>query len=108
MTQGLWERLTVAVRMKSDFPLLYSVASLPTELTWGSAPVQIGDDDLSPYISMGDRPLRIIIIGEVMQVYLIGSEKNRGSASIRVKPLLSSDGDRLDNILQTFGSSSAG
>ena len=94
--------------MKSDFPLLYSVSALPPQLSWGAPPAEPGDDDLSPYITLDSRPLRVLIIGEVMQAYLVGSVKNRGSASIRVKPLLTSDGERLDVIFEQFSSSTAG
>ena len=94
--------------MKSDLPLLYSVAALPAQLSWGPAPANPGDDDLSAYITLNARPLRVMIIGEVMQAYLVGSEKNRGSASIRVKPLLTTDGERLDVIFEQFPSSASG
>ena len=62
----MWERLANAVAMKSDLPLLYSVAALPAQLSWGPAPANPGDDDLSAYITLNARPLRVMIIGEVM------------------------------------------
>lgn len=108
MTQACWERLNAAVGAKSDHPLLYSVAALPEQLAWGASPVDNDTDDLSGYIVAGDRPLRVLIIGEVVQAYLTGSSKNNGSASIRVRPLLTSEGDRLDTIIQGFSTSSAG
>lgn len=49
-----------------------------------------------------------MVIGELSSAFLHGNANNGGTASIRVKPLLLSDGLRMDSLVEGFSTSSRG
>ena len=56
----------------------------------------------------GKTKVKLLIIGEVAKSFLRGTEKNRGSCSLNVKPLFQGEAERLEELVKGFSNSSKG
>lgn len=107
LNDGVVDRINTAVVCSHREPITYAASTFPKTFTWGPPGVQDGQD-LSPYVTEGMHMVRLLVVGELVSSYLRGSVDNKGVAAIRVKPLLMSDGLRIDNLIEGFATSSLG
>ncbi|KAK7685937.1 hypothetical protein QCA50_010746 [Cerrena zonata] len=106
LTDDAVQRLNKALRYSSQVPPVYAVSRLPEKLFWATRPEE-PEIDMSQYIMQGKHRVKVLVIGEIKKGYLMGTVTNKGSASVKIKPLLVADGNRLDTIMKGFATSSA-
>ncbi|KAK7685963.1 hypothetical protein QCA50_010773 [Cerrena zonata] len=105
------DRINRAIAYRHNKPITYAASAFPKTFQWGPPSVKGREDvadteDLSNYVTQGSQMVRIMVIGELCSAFLTGNSNNGGTASIRVKPLLLSDGLRMDDLVKGFSTSS--
>ena len=108
MSDGAVDRANKAVKLKRPELSFYSIAQLPSALTWGPGNGTSVPTDDSRFMLEGKTRIRVLIVGEVTKSFLRGTANNRGSCSLNVIPLFQAEADRLDDLVKGFSTSSKG
>ena len=108
LSDDVVDRINQAVKLNRSDVFYYSIANLPSVLTWGAGLGTSVPTDDSRFIMQGKGKVKILIIGRVTKSYLRGTERNRGSCSLNVVPLFEAERERLDDLVKGFSSSSKG
>lgn len=86
---------------------MFAIGELPEVLSWGHQ--SGGADDKSEYICVAGKPVKVLIVAEVVFMWFLDSaglpQKQSG---LRFRPLLTADEDRAVEIESTFSRPHAG
>lgn len=94
------------MRYASHPSATFALSKLPSGLQWGEA--GRGSDNLSSYLTYDGKKVLVYIVGETQLFYYDKEKKDYPRAVLKIFPLAEEDGARIDEVVSTFATSTAG